>query len=194
MRKIALPFLLSFLCGCTLFKGKPVPNMLSAEEEMLGWELLWDGNFPPDKWADVRAGSTNFTANGWLAAGNALVASAGADPIRTKTAFRDFDLKVDYRLAPDASANIVYFHNAETNADASVAYELTPPPPETKYEDAWQTARIVARRKSVTHWLDGRIAERKTREDEGLSGRVMLAPRSGSTEFRNLKVRVFGKW
>ena len=182
------------VCGCSLFRGKPVPNVLSAEEESLGWGLLWGGEFPPSAWADVHVGSTNFTAGGWSATNDVLVASAGAEPIRTKTAFCDFDLKVDYRLAPGASASIVYFHNAETNVDTSVAYELAPPPPETEREDAWQTARIVTRRKSVTHWLDGRIVDRKMREDAELSGRIMLAPRSGNVEFRNMKIRVFGKW
>lgn len=191
---VAISLCIVCVCGCSLFRGKPVPNVLSAEEESLGWGLLWGGEFPPSAWADVRAGSTNFTAGGWAVANDALVASAGAEPIRTKTAFCDFDVKIDYRLSPGASASIIYFHNAETNVDTSVAYELAPPPPETDYEDAWQTARIVARRKSVTHWLDGRIVDRKTREDEELSGRIMLAPRSGNVEFRNMKVRVFGKW
>lgn len=197
MRAIAFTTIASvslFLCGCALFRGEPVPNVLSAEEESLGWGLLWEGDSPSDGWADVRAGATNFTAGGWSVTNGSLVASAGAEPIRTRGDFCDFDLKVDYRLAPGAAAGIVYFHNAETNVDASISYELAPLPPEVSDPDAWQTARVVARRRSVTHWLDGRIVDRRTREDAGLSGRIVLAPRKGRVEFRNVKVRVFGKW
>ena len=124
----------------------------------------------------------------------ARVASAGADPIRTASPYKDFDLKVDYRLAPGAAGNVLYFHNAETNVDTSVAYVLSPPPPEAKDPLVWQTARIVARRKPVTHWLDGRIVERKTRDNAELEGRIVLAPGEGQVEFRNVKIRPFGKW
>ena len=181
------------LCGCALFKGEPKPNVLTNEEEAQGWNLLWDGEFPSNGWVGVSAGCSNFTARGWYVAGNALVAMPEADPIRTAVPYKDFDLKVDYRMAPDASGRILYFHNAETNVDTSVAYALVPPL-EAKNPLTWQTVRIVARGKPVTHWLDGRIVERKTRDREELEGRIVLMPGEGQVEFRNVKIRPFGKW
>ena len=181
---------LAFLCGCR----DPMPNVLTPDEEARGWYLLWDGDLPTNGWAGVSAGCSNFTAHGWSVTNGALVASAGADPIRTTSPYKDFDLKVDCRLSPDASGRILYFHNAETNVDTSVAYALAPPPPESKDPLAWQTVRIVARRKSITHWLGERIVERKQREDAELDGRIVLDPGKGPVEFRNLKVRPFGKW
>ena len=89
---------------------------------------------------------------------------------------------------------VLYFHNAETNADTSIAYPLAPLPPDAKDPHAWQTIRIVARRKPITHWLDGRVVERKTRSDVDLDGRIVLDPGSGPVEFRNIKVFPFGKW
>ena len=181
---------LAFLCGCK----EPEPNVLTPDEEARGWYLLWDGEDPANGWVGVSAGCSNFTARGWSVTNGVLVASAGADPIRTASPYKDFDLKVDYRLAPGASGNVLYFHNAETNVDTSVAYVLSPPPPEAKDPLVWQTARIVARRKPVTHWLDGRIVERKTRDNAELEGRIVLAPGEGQVEFRNVKIRPFGKW
>ncbi len=181
---------LACLCGCK----EPEPNVLTSEEEVRGWTLLWDGEEPTNGWVGVSAGCSNFTARGWSVTNGALVASAGADPIRTASSYRDFDLKVDYRLISSASGRILYFHNAETNVDTSVAYALTPLPPESKDPLAWQTARIVARRKSITHWLDGRIVDRKTRDREELECRIVLAPGEGCSEFRNIKIRPFGKW
>ena len=185
---------LACLCGCSVFTSAPEPNVLTAEEEARGWNLLWDGDSPTNGWAGVSAGCSNFTARGWSVTNGALVASAGADPIRTTSPYKDFDLKVDYRLTPGAAGRILYFHNAETNVDTSVAYALTPLPPEAKDPLAWQTARVVARRKHVTHWLDGRIVDRKVRGDENLDGRIVLEPGDGQIEFRNLKIRPFGKW
>lgn len=185
---------LACLCGCALFTREPDPNVLTSKEEANGWSLLWDGDFPTNGWAGVSAGCTEFTARGWSVTNGALVASAGADPIRTSVSYKDFDLKADYRLAPGASGRILYFHNAETNVETSVAYALAPLPPEAKDPRAWQTVRIVARRKSITHWLDGQIVDRKTRDDVNLEGRIVLAPDEGRVEFRNVKIRPFGKW
>ena len=185
---------LACLCGCSLFSKDPEPNVLTPKEEMNGWFLLWDGEYPTNGWVGGSAGCSNFTARGWSVTNGTLVASAGADPIRTASPYKDFDLKVDYRLFPGASGRILYFHNAETNVDTSVAYALAPPPPEAKDPLAWQTARSVARRKPVTHWLDGRIVERKTRDREELEGRIVLVPGEGRVEFRNVKIRPFGKW
>ena len=193
-RLVIVSVVLAGLCGCSLFKREPTPNVLTPEEEVQGWVLLWDGDSPTNGWVDVLAGSSNFTARGWCVTNDALVASAGADAIRTEIPFKDFDFKADYRLSPGASGQILYFHNAETNADTSIAYPLTPLPPEAKDPRAWQSVRIVARRKPVTHWLDGKIVDRKKRDDEDLQGRIVLAPGSGTVEFRNVKIRAFGKW
>ena len=181
---------LACLCGCK----EPEPNVLTSEEEVRGWNLLWDGDEPTNGWAGVSAGCSNFTARGWSVTNHALVASAGADPIRTAASYKDFDLKVDYRMAQGCSGRILYFHNAETNVDTSIAYALKPPPPEAKGPRMWQTVRIVARRKPITHWLDGRIVDRKKREDVDVEGQIVLEPGEGQVEFRNVKIRPFGKW
>ena len=185
---------LAVLCGCALFTKEPTPNVLTPEEEAQGWNLLWDGDSPTNGWVDVSAGCSNFTARGWYVANDSLVAQPEADPIRTALPFKDFDFKADYRLAPGASGQILYFHNAETNTDTSIAYSLTPLPLDAKDAHAWQTVRIVARRKPITHWLDGRIIDRKKRDDAELQGRIVLAPGGGTVEFRNIKIRTFGKW
>ena len=199
MKKCSLTMLIAALavfCGCALFKREPKPNVLTAEEEVQGWNLLWDGESPTNGWVGVSAGCSNFTARGWYVANDALVAMPEADPIRTAEPFKDFDLKADYRLAPGATPRILYFHNAETNVDTSVAYPLTPLPSKAKEKNphAWQSVRVVARGQLVTHWLDGRIIDRKKRDDAELRGRIVLAPGGGTVEFRNVKIRAFGKW
>ena len=185
---------LACLCGCSLFTKDPEPNVLAPDEEVRGWMLLWDGDDPTNGWVGVSAGCSNFTARGWSVTNGALVASAGADPIRTATSYRDFNLKVDYRLAPGASGRVLYDHNAETNVDTSAAYVLTPLPAEAKDPLAWQTIRIATRGKVVTHWLDGQRIESRTRGDANVEGRIVLAPGEGQVEFRNVKIRPTGKW
>ena len=180
---------LAFLCGCR----DPMPNVLTPDEEARGWYLLWDGEDPANGWVGVSAGCSNFTARGWSVTNGALVASAGADPIRTGASYKDFDLKVDYRMASGTSGQVLCFHNAETNVDTSVAYVLSPPP-EKQGPLEWQTVRIVARGRSITHWLNGQVVERKTRNDVDLDGRIVLDPGKGPVEFRNIKVFSFGKW
>ena len=39
-----------------------------------------------------------------------------------------------------------------------------------------------------------KIGERKTRDNAELEGRIVLAPGEGQVEFRNVKIRPFGKW
>ena len=116
---------LACLCGCK----EPEPNVLTSEEEVRGWNLLWDGDDPANGWVGVSSGYSNFTARGWSVTNGALAASVGADSIRTAASYKDFDLKIDYRMAPGGSGRILYFHNAETNVDSSVAYALVPSPP-----------------------------------------------------------------
>ena len=134
------------LCGCALFTREPDPNVLTQQEEVNGWILLWDGDVPTNGWVGVSAGCSNFTARGWSVTNGALVASVGADAIRTADSYKDFDFKVDYRLAPGASGRILYFHNAESDADSAFAYALAPLPPEAK--------EFVDRTRDFPHKID----------------------------------------
>lgn len=184
----ALPLLVG---GCALFKKDPPPNKLTPDEAMNGWNLLWNGE-TTDGWVGMAAGCSNFTAKGWVADTNGMLrAESGAsDPIRTAATFRDFDLKFDYRLAPGAEAAVRCFHVAETNVDLSMEFPLTELPPPAKSNE-WISARITARRKFVSSWLNGARQPTRTRETGDVGGRIVLQPRKGQVEFRNLRIWTF---
>ena len=50
------------LCGCALLRKEPPPNKLTPEEEVQGWNLLWDGDFPTNGWVGVAAGSSSSSS------------------------------------------------------------------------------------------------------------------------------------
>ena len=141
------------LCGCALFTREPDPNVLTQQEEVNGWILLWDGDVPTNGWVGVSAGCSNFTARGWSVTNGALVASVGADVIRTEASYKDFDFKADYRLAPGASGRILYFHNAESDADSAFAYALAPLPPEALIPMPARPATMISSEIAYTIFL-----------------------------------------
>lgn len=184
----ALPLIMG---GCALFKKDPPPNVLTPDEVVNGWTLLWDGE-TTDGWVGMDAGSSNLTAKGWAVDTNGFLRaeSGTAGAICTAAAFRDFDFKFDYRLAPGAEASVRCFHVAETNVDQSMEFPLAPLPPPAKSNE-WVSARIVARRRFVSQWLNEARQPTRTRETGEVGGRIVLQPRKGQVEFRNLKIWTF---
>ncbi|MCC2975443.1 DUF1080 domain-containing protein [Sphingomonas sp. PL-96] len=80
-------------------------NQLSPGERKAGWTLLWDGQSPKN-WRSAKGDA--FPATGWTMADGALSVMGGGGDIATETAFRDFELSVDYRLTPGANSGIKY--------------------------------------------------------------------------------------
>ena len=80
-------------------------NALSAGECRAGWTLLWDG--ATDKgWTSVS--SRAFPPKGWAMTDGILSTTGGGGDIATISAYRDFDLSLDFRMTPGANSGIKY--------------------------------------------------------------------------------------
>jgi Domain of Unknown Function (DUF1080) len=90
-----------------------VANQLTDAERRAGWKLLWDGKTSAG-WRGAKI--TGFPTKGWTTTNGLLSVSQsggaealfGGDIITTRD-YANFELSVDFRLAPGANSGIKYF-------------------------------------------------------------------------------------
>jgi hypothetical protein len=88
----------------------PTLNTLSEAERKEGWQLLFDGK-STGSWRGY--GKTTFPDSGW-AVQEGLLMVKGDNPtvkgrdIVTRKEFGDFELRLEFKLAPEASSGIFY--------------------------------------------------------------------------------------
>lgn len=94
-------------------------NVLSEQEIKEGWKLLWDGK-TTDGWRGAKL--TTFPANGWKIENGILKVvksdgkeSANGGDILTVNKYKNFELKVDFRITEGANSGIKYFVDTELN-------------------------------------------------------------------------------
>jgi hypothetical protein len=164
-------------------------NTLSESEKQEGWKLLFDGStskgwrgakldYFPEKGWEIKNGILTVLASG---GGE----SAHGGDIITVDTYRNFELKVDFKITEGANSGIKYFVDPELNKgegsaigcefqilddenhpDAEMGvkgnrtlgslYDLIPA--ENKKFNGigkWNTARIVVNGSHVEHWLNG---------------------------------------
>ncbi|TMU54793.1 3-keto-disaccharide hydrolase [Flagellimonas algicola] len=106
--------------------AKPTPiqpiltkNQLTLDENKRGWQLLWDGE-TTNGWRGARL--DNFPEQGWTIEDGVLsvLASGGAEStaggdIVTLDTYRDFELKVDFRITEGANSGIKYYVDTDLN-------------------------------------------------------------------------------
>jgi len=91
-------------------ESAPVHNVLSAEEQAAGWELLFDG-VSTAGWRGY--GRDDFPTGGWTVEGGELVGLSttgdmdGGD-IVTIAEFADFELVFDFKLGPATNSGVFY--------------------------------------------------------------------------------------
>ncbi|PHR95399.1 MAG: hypothetical protein COA80_10705 [Leeuwenhoekiella sp.] len=94
-------------------------NNLTQAEVKDGWNLLWDGK-TTEGWRGAKLDS--FPDKGWVIEdGNLIVLStggaesaAGGDLVTTKQ-YRDFELKVDFKITEGANSGIKYYVDTDLN-------------------------------------------------------------------------------
>jgi len=153
------------------------PNVLSSREEGQGWRLLFDGK--------TTAGWRNFReptiSNGWKVIDGSLVrADSGAGDIITVGKFRNFDLTLDWKVAPKGNSGIFYRATEEADTiwkaapemqvlddaghengklqttSAGANYDLYEAPRGVVHPAGeWNHARILVNGNHVEHWLNG---------------------------------------
>lgn len=164
-------------------------NTLSDLEEKAGWKLLWDGKTTAG-WRGAKL--DEFPKTGWTIAdgvlkvekGNGGEASNGGDIVTTRT-YKNFILKVDFKITEGANSGIKYFVKPDMNKGAGSAigcefqvlddlrhpdaklgvkgnrtlgslYDLIPAPADKPFDiKAWNTAMVIVRGNHVEHWLNG---------------------------------------
>ena len=94
-------------------------NTLTSKEKEEGWELLWDGK-TTEGWRGAK--TTTFPAKGWAIEKGVLrvIPSDGAESahggdIITVRKYRNFTLKVDFKITKGANSGIKYFVDPELN-------------------------------------------------------------------------------
>lgn len=167
--------------ACTSTKSeseRPVTsNVLSAAEQAEGWRLLFDGK--------TTTGWRNFgkstISNSWQVVDGSLVrADTAAGDIITVDKFRNFDLALDWKVAPKGNSGIFYRvteeadtiwkaapemqvlddagheNGKDTLTSAGAAYGLyAAPRGVVRPAGEWNNARILLNGNHVEHWLNG---------------------------------------
>ena len=166
-----------------------VDNTISEREAKEGWKLLFDGKTTNG----VRGAKLDkVPAKGWVVengilkvlAGNGGESTNGGDIVTTRT-YRNFILKVDFKITKGANSGIKYFVDPSMNKGAGSAigcefqilddlrhpdaklgvkgnrklgslYDLIPAPANKPFDiNKFNTAMIVVRGNHVEHWLNG---------------------------------------
>jgi hypothetical protein len=164
-------------------------NTLSPTEVREGWKLLWDGK-TTNGWRGAKL--DKFPDHGWKIEDGVLTVLAsegkesanGGDIVTTET-YKDFILKVDFKITEGANSGIKYFVDpAENKGEGSAIgcefqilddlrhpdaklgvkgnrklgslYDLIPAPEDKPFNiDEFNTAMIIVKGNHVEHWLNG---------------------------------------
>jgi hypothetical protein len=166
-----------------------VANSLSSSELKDGWTLLWNGK-TTDGWRGAKIDV--FPEKGWVIEDGLLKvqkdsggeSTNGGDIVTVRT-YRNFILKVDFKITPGANSGIKYFVDSDLNKgegsaigcefqilddekhpDAKLGvqgnrtvgslYDLIPALPFKQFQlDEFNNATIIVVNNHVEHWLNG---------------------------------------
>jgi hypothetical protein len=152
------------------------PNTLTPAERAAGWQLLFDGRST----AGWRGFKQDSMPAGWQVLDGALTRVGPGGDIVTESEFENFELTLDWNVAPGGNSGIFYrvsdaggavyetgpemqVLDDERHADgksrltsAGSNFGLYPAPAgAVRPAGAWNRARIVVRGSHVEHWLNG---------------------------------------
>lgn len=166
-----------------------IANTISEREAAEGWKLLWDGK-TTDGWRGARL--DHFPEKGWSVANGILKvhksgggeSTNGGDIVTTRP-YKNFMLKVDFKITEGANSGIKYFVDTSLNKgegsaigcefqilddcrhpDAKLGvkgnrtlgslYDLIAAPADKSFRNGFfNTAMVVVRGNHVEHWLNG---------------------------------------
>lgn len=175
-------------------------NTLTEQEQREGWALLWDGKTTKG-WRGAKL--ETFPQKGWVIENGLLKVlpsdggeSTNGGDIVTERKYKNFILKVDFKITQGANSGIKYFVDPGLNKgegsaigcefqilddqhhpDAKLGvkgnrklgslYDLIPAPEQKPFKiDEFNTATIVVRGRHVEHWLNGELMVRYERNTQ----------------------------
>lgn len=177
-----------YRCGATLLLLTAVPggiagaqgaamNTLTPAEQAAGWRLLFDGR-TTGGWHGY---SSPGMPAGWQVVDGALTRVSEAADIVTDEQFKNFELSLDWKIAPGGNSGIfyraapgskeIYYSAPEMQVlddsrhpdgqsqltSAGADYGLYPAPRGVvKPAGQWNTVRILVNGNHVEHWLNGK--------------------------------------
>ena len=174
MKKIALALMAAALCLSACSSGnKGEDNTLTRKEKKDGWALLWDGK-TTEGWRGAKLDA--FPEKGWeiedgvlkVLPGNGGESTNGGDIITTRL-YKNFILKVDFKITEGANSGIKYFVDPTLNKGAGSAIgcefqvldDLRHPDAKLGVKGnrtvgslSWNTAMVVVQGNHVEHWLN----------------------------------------
>lgn len=162
--------------GCGTHAGPAPLNSLTADERAAGWRLLFDGRTTAG-WRGFRMDSM---PGGWQAVDGALTRVGRGGDIITREAFRNFELALEWKVAPGGNSGIFYRASEDDEAiywtapemqvlddsghgdgqsrftAAGANYGLDPAPAGVvRPAGEWNHVRLVVNDAHVEHWLNG---------------------------------------
>lgn len=166
-----------------------IANTISEREAAEGWKLLWDGK-TAEGWRGAKL--DHFPEKGWSIDNGVLKvhksgggeSTNGGDIVTTRP-YKNFMLKVDFRITEGANSGIKYFVDTNLNKgegsaigcefqilddrwhpDAKLGvegnrtlgslYDLIPAPKDKPFRSGFfNTAMVIVKGTHVEHWLNG---------------------------------------
>jgi len=178
--------LAAFIAAAALCSAAPIvaqsaptaaPNTLTRAERDAGWQLLFDGT-STSQWRGYKSDSM---PGGWKVEDGTLTKSGSTGDIITRNKFANFELDIDWKIAPGGNAGIFYRGTEEYDhiywsapeyqllddarapdgrsrlTSAGAAYALYPSPAGIlKPAGEWNSTRIIVKGAHVEHWLNGK--------------------------------------
>jgi hypothetical protein len=156
-------------------------NVLSQEERAEGWRLLFNGK-DLSGWHiyQHKPGGAWFVENGYLHCKGEKDFKEKREDLTTDSTFENFELALDWKIAPQGNSGIIYLASEEYNAAylSGPEYQLiddrnfpekledwqktganyamgAPLVDATKPAGLWNHSRIVVYHGHVEHWLNG---------------------------------------
>lgn len=213
------------------------PNTLRSREAKQGFKLLFDGT----SLEHFKAATKDAIPPCWTVKdGQILCLAQDSRPqgvggsIVTKAQYANFDFRFQYKIDPDfqgkGNSGVKYFaypntelgleyqlfdHDAEVKGPHAVGdlYDILPATEKAgRPRGRWNTVRIVARGKTVQHWLNNKkvleyergseafraaVANSKFKDrdkfGEAQQGPILLQDHGGGFAFRNLRIKTFDR-
>ena len=179
MKNLLIVLALLFAMSTYAKKDQPL-NTLTKKEKKEGWKLLFNGK-DFTGWKYFNGGNiTSWRVEDGIMKNSGVGSDAGGDII-TVEEFRNFDLYIEWKIAPESNSGIFY-HVREGVSRAiyesgpeyqliddagwpgklkdsqysGANYDMQPPVGgKVKPIDEWNVTRIVVSGSHVEHWLNG---------------------------------------